>query len=177
MSVNIEKVGKQIANLRKENNLTQSELGERLGVSFQAVSKWERGETLPDTGILLDLANILRTTVDNILSGGEKAIAYNGKITVSEMRQGILCLKKAGELLGKSNMIYKSAIDGVNKRMNTDIEEAFVNDYIFECFVAEAIIQNLKTGKYIDLTDVKNGFVHEKFRGIVLDYARKYSIK
>ncbi len=94
MSINIQNVGKQIANLRKENNLTQSELGERLGVSFQAVSKWERGETLPDTGILPDLASILRATIDNILSGGEKAISYNGKITVSEMRQGILCLKK-----------------------------------------------------------------------------------
>ncbi len=85
--------------------------------------------------------------------------------------------KKMGELLGKSNMIYKSATDGVNKKMNTDIEEAFVNDYIFECFVAEAIIQNLKMGKYIDLTDVKNSFVHEKFRDIVLEYARKYGIK
>lgn len=42
--MNIEKVGEQIAVLRKAKGLTQSELGERIGVSFQAVSKWERGE-------------------------------------------------------------------------------------------------------------------------------------
>ena len=36
-------VGNQIAALRKEKGLTQAELGERLGISFQAVSKWERG--------------------------------------------------------------------------------------------------------------------------------------
>ena len=63
-------VGNQIAVLRKGKGLTQSELGERLGVSFQAVSKWERGETLPDTAILLDLAEVLETSVDYILSGG-----------------------------------------------------------------------------------------------------------
>ena len=72
--MNIEKVGLQIAELRKNKGLTQNDLGERLGVSFQAVSKWERGETLPDTAILPDLANILGTTVDYILNGGENRI-------------------------------------------------------------------------------------------------------
>ncbi|MBR3754976.1 MAG: helix-turn-helix transcriptional regulator [Clostridia bacterium] len=66
-----EKVGKQIALLRKNKKLTQSELGERIGVSFQAVSKWERGETLPDVTLLPDLAKILETTIDFILLGGE----------------------------------------------------------------------------------------------------------
>ncbi len=41
--MNTEKIGEHIASLRKEKGLTQSDLGERLGVSFQAVSKWERG--------------------------------------------------------------------------------------------------------------------------------------
>jgi len=43
MSVSIEKVGLQIAALRRTKGLTQAQLGERLKVSFQAVSKWERG--------------------------------------------------------------------------------------------------------------------------------------
>lgn len=43
MAVDIEKVGQQIAALRKSKGLTQSQLGERVNVSFQAVSKWERG--------------------------------------------------------------------------------------------------------------------------------------
>ena len=41
--MNIKKVGEQIAALRKAKGITQNELGERIGVSFQAVSKWERG--------------------------------------------------------------------------------------------------------------------------------------
>ena len=72
--MDIEKVGNQIAMLRKKKGLTQNDLGERLGVTFQAVSKWERGETLPDTAILPDLANVLETTVDFILTGGEKMV-------------------------------------------------------------------------------------------------------
>lgn len=175
--MNIQMVGNQIAFLRKQKGLTQNELGERLNVSFQAVSKWERGETLPDTAILVDLAGILDTTVDYILTGGSKALSYKGKITVSDMIEGIRSLKTMGDLLGKDNLIYRCAVQGINEKMNTDIEPCFSDDYLFECFVTEAIIQNLKAGAYIDLTDVHKHFKHEHFRNIVLDHARKYGIK
>ncbi len=108
------KVGEQIAGLRKAKGLTQAELGERLSISYQSVSKWERGESLPDTAILVELADALETTVDFILSGNERAV-YNGRITVGDMRKGMECLKQAGELLGKENLIYRCAVNGVNE--------------------------------------------------------------
>ncbi len=175
--MNIKKVGNQIAMLRKKKGLTQSDLGDRLGVTFQAVSKWERGETLPDTSLLPDLANVLETTVDFILMGGEKMVEYKGKINVPDMIKGLQCLESMGELLGKENIIYRSAIKGINENMNTNIEDAFANDYAFEAFVAEAVIQNLSMGAYVDLTDVKNNFKHEHFKKIVMDYCMKYGIK
>lgn len=55
--------------LRKEYGYTQSDLADRLDVSFQAVSKWERGENLPDAYTLLELAKIYDVTVDEILKG------------------------------------------------------------------------------------------------------------
>lgn len=175
--MNIEKVGEQIATLRKSKGITQSELGERIGVSFQAVSKWERGETLPDITLLPDLAKILETTVDYILLGNEKIIEYKGKFSVSDIKKGLNCLKSMGEYLGTENIIYRAAIKGINSDLNTDIEEAFVNDYIFEAFLAEAIIQNLISGLYIDISDVKNNFKHEHFKNIVVDYCNRYGIK
>ena len=175
--MNTQKIGEQIAVLRKSKGLTQNELGERLGVSFQAVSKWERSETLPDITVLPDLAKVLETTVDFILSGGEKVVEYKGKISVSDMISGIKCLKNMGELIGKENIIYRSAIKGINEEMNTDIEEAFSDDYAFEAFVAEAVIQNLTMGAYVDVTDVKNSFKHEHFRKIVLDFCERYGLK
>lgn len=175
--MDINQVGTQIARLRKEKGLTQNDLGDRLGVSFQAVSKWERGETLPDTAILLDLANVLGTSVDFILTGGSQVLHYRGKFTVSQMSEGILALKHMGELLGRDNALYRHAINGINERMNTNIEDAFTDSRILECFIAEAIIQNLLAGKYVDPTDVKNGFRHEHFRNIVLDHCARFGIK
>lgn len=175
--IDTKSVGNMIAVQRKARGLTQNELGDRLSVSFQAVSKWERGETLPDTAILLDLAEVLGTTVDSILSGGKAAINYKGKISMSDMIQGLNCLKKMGELLGKDNLLYRSAISGINEKMNTEIDGAFTDEYIFEVFVAEVTIQNIMNGAYVDLTDVKNSFKHERLKNIVCDYAAKYGIK
>lgn len=175
--MDIQKVGGQISLLRKAKGITQSELGERIGVSFQAVSKWERGETLPDTAILPDLANILETTVDFILLGSEIVTGYKGKFTVSDMKKGLYSLRNAGEYLGTENIIYRAAIKGINNDLNTDIEEAFTDDYVFEAFLAEAIIQNLISGLYVDISDVKNNFRHEHFKNIVVDYCNRYGIK
>ena len=175
--MNTDKVSQQISALRKAKGLTQNELGERVGVTFQAVSKWERGETLPDISILPDLARVLDTSIDSILLGGEKVLEYKGKISVNDMKTGILHLKKMGEHLGYANILYRSAIDGINNKLNTDIEEAFIDDYTFEAFLAEAIIQNLILGMYVDVSEVKNNFKHEHFKNIVLDYCKRYGIK
>lgn len=175
--MDIQKVGSQIGLLRRSRGLTQQELGERLGVTFQAVSKWERGETLPDTMILPDLAKVLETTVDFILSGGMPAIAYRGKIRYEDMAEGIRCLEKMGRLLGRENLIFCHAVRGINEGMNTDIEQCFTDDHAFEAFAAEAIIQNVMAGAYIDVTDVKRNFKSEHFRSIVLDFCGKYGIR
>ena len=175
--MNTVKIGENIADLRKAKGITQRELGERTGVSFQAVSKWERGETLPDISVLPDLAKVLETSIDYILLGGKRAIEYKGRIKVADMKAGIYALKSMDDFLGKDNIIYRSAIKGINTEMNTDIEEAFVNDYILEAFIAEAVIQNLMQEMYVDISDVKNNFRHEHFKNIVVDYCNRYGIK
>lgn len=67
--MNQEKIGNFIANKRKENNLTQEALAEKLGVSINAVSKWERGLCLMDMSLLKPLSEILQIEVIDILSG------------------------------------------------------------------------------------------------------------
>lgn len=176
MKVDTHKVGHYIKSLRTKKKMTQSQLAERLSISFQAVSKWERGETLPDTSLLLDIADILETTADNILNGGERVINYTRKITFKEMREGIECIENMRSLLGKDNIIYRSAIDGINSRMNVDIEEAFETTFTKEAFIAEAIVQNIKAGSYIDLTDINNGFQYDHWKQIISEYAVKYNI-
>ena len=63
------KIGKLIAERRKKNNLTQAQLAEKLNVTDRAVSKWETGRAMPDTAIMLDLCEILKISVNDLLNG------------------------------------------------------------------------------------------------------------
>lgn len=65
---------------RKQNDLTQEEVAERLGVSRQAVAKWERGESLPDISSCVALAELYGTTVDLLVRNlGEEEQTGDGK--------------------------------------------------------------------------------------------------
>lgn len=63
------KFGAFVAQLRKEKGFTQKELSERLLISDKAISKWETGTTIPDTALLIPLAEILGVTVTELLTG------------------------------------------------------------------------------------------------------------
>ena len=63
------KVGKFIAACRKEQGMTQAVLAEKLGISDRAVSKWETGKSMPDSGIMLELCAFLKINVNELLSG------------------------------------------------------------------------------------------------------------
>lgn len=63
------KIGKFIAECRKEVHLTQMQLAEKLNITDRAVSKWERGISMPDSALMLDLCDILNITVNDLLNG------------------------------------------------------------------------------------------------------------
>lgn len=63
------KVGKFIAQLRKERGLTQEELGQRVGVTNKTVSRWENGNYMPDIELLVPLGEILGVSVNELLAG------------------------------------------------------------------------------------------------------------
>ena len=63
------KIGKFISECRKKNNLTQMQLAEKLNITDRAISKWETGKAMPDSGIMLDLCKELKITVNELLSG------------------------------------------------------------------------------------------------------------
>lgn len=65
------KIAENIRKLRHDLNLSQEQLAERLGVRFQAVSKWERGETYPDIELLPSIASFFGISVDELLGTNE----------------------------------------------------------------------------------------------------------
>lgn len=67
--MNQEKIGKFIAELRKDNNMTQVELANKLGITDRAISKWENGRGMPDLSLLKPLCEILGISINELLSG------------------------------------------------------------------------------------------------------------
>lgn len=63
------KIGRFIKQKRKEKGMTQSKLAEKLGVTDRAISKWENGNCMPDSGIIADLCKILNVTINDLFSG------------------------------------------------------------------------------------------------------------
>ena len=84
------KIGNFIAECRKNKELTQAELAEKLNITDRAISKWERGKGMPDSSIMLDLCKELGITVNELLSGEViKMDNYNKKAeeNLLEMRK------------------------------------------------------------------------------------------
>ena len=80
-------IGKRIAHLRKEKGLTQEELAGHMGISPQAVSKWENDQTCPDISALPKLARLFDVTVDELLEGKQELPA--ARVLPPEQRKDI----------------------------------------------------------------------------------------
>ena len=96
------KIGKFIAECRKKQELTQMQLAEKLNITDRAVSKWENGRSMPDSSIMLDLCEILKITVNDLLCG-EKIVMEN-----SNQKNEQLLLDMAKELEQKNKTVWTS---------------------------------------------------------------------
>ena len=96
------KIGKFIAECRKQNQLTQLQLADKLGITDKAISKWERGIAMPDTSIMLELCDILCISVNELLNG-ERINMEN-----SNEKNEQLLLGMAKELETKNKTIWSS---------------------------------------------------------------------
>jgi len=82
-------IGKFIASCRKEQGMTQAVLAEKLGISDRAISKWEIGKSMPDSGIMLELCELLKINVNELLSAERiMAEAYLDRVSCRHFRTG-----------------------------------------------------------------------------------------
>lgn len=118
------KIGKFIASCRKEQGMTQAALAEKLGISDRAVSKWETGKSLPDSGIMLELCELLKINVNELLSGEKIMVERYDKIA----EQNLLTQRK--ELEEKNKQLLQ---------MEIWISVPTVVAGLFMCFVASYV--------------------------------------
>ena len=96
------KIGRLIAECRKNKSLTQMQLADKLGITDKAISKWERGIAMPDSSIMLELCEILGISVNELLMG-ERIIMEDNNQKHEE-----LLLEMAKELEKKNKTIWSS---------------------------------------------------------------------
>lgn len=97
------RIGKNLVSLRKKYHMTQEEVAERIGVSRQAIAKWEKGESIPDLNNSMAMAELFEVTLDGLVSESQRGLGFDpapkgkyffGAVTVGERGQ-IVIPKKA----------------------------------------------------------------------------------
>lgn len=125
------KTGKFIAELRKEKGMTQEQLGAKLGVNSRSVSRWENGHGMPDISLLLELADVLGVTVQELLEGSRRemesgnagVVTYEGLYTVVQY-------------LNQERAAWKKQIDSSLKFSLLCVGTAMVLYIVFELWFA-----------------------------------------
>ena len=141
-----EKIGKFIQTLRKDKNLTQAELAEKLNITDRAVSKWERGKSMPDSSLMLDLCKILGISVNELLMGEKIKDDEIKRVSDMNLVKSLTIVEKSKKKM--KNIVISFLILGVisllsfciylvywNGEINLDYNERFIkcaieNNYI-----------------------------------------------
>ncbi|MBQ8556117.1 MAG: methyltransferase domain-containing protein [Clostridia bacterium] len=155
-------IGSYIALLRRERGLSQRELAGRLGVSCQAVSKWENGENLPDASILLPLSEVLHTTADALLSAG--SIRLRRPLDVARLMEGVAALHTVRDTFGEASLLWQGMAEGVLRMTGQTAEMCLRDGEGRERLLAEAVVYHLQHGGTLDERAIDAAFHDEALR-------------
>ena len=128
------KIGKFIAECRKQKNLTQMQLAEKLGITDKAISKWERGIAMPDSSIMLELCGILGISVNELLSGEKRNMENDNQ------KNEQLLLDMAKEIEKKNKMIWSSMWAIIIVSMTVLIANIFIAAFLIPEGVWQLVI-------------------------------------
>ena len=156
--MDIKLIGQFIKTIRKSKNITQKELAEKVNISFQAVSRWENGDALPDTLLLLDLSKCLGVSVDLILNAGNQVREFDQreKFNVLDVPKGFEAIQNVKKYFGEKSLFYIGIVQGISEIMNFDFENALEKNP--KILYLEVIIFAVNLGYYVDKEEVEQLF-------------------
>lgn len=134
--MNMTDIGRRIADLRKQRDMTQLELAEKLGVSYQAVSSWERGLTMPDISKLPDISQVLQVSIDHLL--GDDANAALIKNVLTQPAEAVAITPE--ELAEIAPAIKPSQVESLMENLRP---MHFSEVVLFAPFVSSEVLQRL----------------------------------
>ena len=104
-------IGERIRNLRREKNETQEDLSLVLGVSYQAVSRWENGDAYPDIELLPKLAAHYSVTTDELLGADEETVQAERKKQIEERKDELIVIRPKAKTAEEKRTVYVKARD------------------------------------------------------------------
>ena len=121
-------IGKNIKRLRQNKGITQEQLGEVLGVSSQAVSKWENETAFPDITILPELAEYFGISIDELMDYKLNALTYKEKFVKFMLGNGILQLGDFDLKNGQKKNYFLNS-----EKFTTNAQIAKIGEYFADC--------------------------------------------
>lgn len=120
----MEEIGRKILSLRKSRNMTQVNLADKLGITYQAVSSWERGNSMPDIEKLPEIAKLFEISIDELI-GESKVVTMMlntseqdpenfEKLTEEDITE-VLPILKPDQITEVVNGVNKSALKDINR--------------------------------------------------------------
>ena len=157
-----ESIGKRIARLRKEKGMSQENLAERIGVSAQAVSKWENDQSCPDISLLPRLTKLLGVTADELLTGESdqvKLLPENQRKPLDELTLRIKVLSNKGD---KIRVNLPMPLVKVALEMGVDISPNISGDSanVLKSIDLAKIMEMAETGLIGKLVEVESADGH-----------------
>lgn len=155
-------LGKKIAAMRKEKEWTQDELAEKLGVSPQAVSKWENDLSCPDIMLLPVIARLFETTVDNLLSTAPlketKLVPAQERKSLNDMMLRIVVNSTEGD---KVRINLPMPLVKIGLEMGMNIPEISGNDVLKNIDLEQILLMVEKgvIGKLVEVESAKGDIV------------------
>ena len=166
--------------LRKESNLTQEELAEKLNVSRQAITKWESGDGTPDIENLKQISNLFNTTIDELVKEDKnidldiKKDVYFDEIEIDHTKHFDVHINKSKEINFISNKeekvkvevisyetedlndLLKIKFDDLYNKMDIDIKNKSINDLIINIYIPEKYIDEIELKTKSKLLSINN---------------------
>lgn len=144
-------IGEHIAYYRKKAGMTQEQLSEKMGVTAQAVSKWENGLTCPDLDSVARLSEILGVSVEQLIHG-DAAVPSVSVVETPQVGRRVLCIQVQTKTPEVFNVTVRFPVELILKAYEMGCLESLVGDEA--CFVEQAI-EMIRQGAIGSLVDVE----------------------
>lgn len=143
-------IGKFISQKRKEKNITQAQLAEKIGVSNKTISKWETGKCMPDYNVIEDLCKELDITISELMDGEE---TEEKSVRTYDEEQILDLLRRTQELEKQKNLLYGILLIVMGIALfavSSSFEGSTVKDFISGVLVGISIPEML-IGVYVTM--------------------------